>query len=94
MDLASSIHNTWKQEIIIKSIIWNTIITIFKEEKNIDITSYLVSIKLKWANILVKTNKPIINTELYLLSSKIASQSKKKIKNLWLVSRDFEIKFL
>ena len=94
MDLAKSIRSSWKAEIIIQSIIWNTIIEIFKSKKNIDITSYLVSIKLKWENILVKTNKPIINTELYNYSEEIKKVSLSKIKKLWLEYKDFEIKFL
>lgn len=94
MDLGKSIRSSWKTEIIIQSIIWNTIIEIFKSKKNIDITSYLVSIKLKWENILIKTNKPIINTELYNYSEEIKKTSSNKIKKLWLNYRDFEIKFL
>jgi hypothetical protein len=103
MELWNSIRSSWKTEVIIQSIIWNTIIEIFKEKKNtpwkkspggIDITSYLVSIKLKWENILVKTNKPIINTELYNYSEEIKKASSEKIKRLWLNYRDFEIKFL
>ena len=64
------------------------------QKKNIDITSYLVSIKLKWENILVKTNKPIINNELYLYSEEIKKISKQKIEKIWLSYWDFEIKFL
>jgi len=94
MDLAKSIRSSWKTEIIIQSIIWNTIIEVFKEKRNIDITSYLVSIKLKWENILVKTNKPIINNELYLYSEEIKKISKNKIEKIWLSYWDFEIKFL
>lgn len=94
MELWNSVRKLGKQEIIIQSIIWNTIIEIFKEKKNIDITPYLVSIKLKWENILVKTNKPIINTELYLISEEIKKISTNKINKIWLNYRDFEIKFL
>jgi hypothetical protein len=36
-----------KKEVFIKSIMWNSIIEVFKDEKNIDITSYLVSIQLR-----------------------------------------------
>ena len=77
-----------------QSIIWNTIIEIFKNKKNIDITKYLVSIKLKWENILVKTNKPIINTELYFINEEIKEVSKEKLQKLWLNFIDFEIKYL
>jgi hypothetical protein len=36
-----------KQEVFIKSTIWNSIIEVFNDEKNIDITDYLVSIQLR-----------------------------------------------
>ncbi len=94
MDIWNSIRRSWKAELIIQSIIWNTIIDIFQSEKNIDIEKYLVSIKLKWENILVKTNKPIINTELYLLNNEIKKASQNKIEKLWLYKTDFEIKYL
>jgi len=94
MDLASAINRAWKQEVIIQSIIWNTIIEIFKTKKNIDITSYLVSIKLKAEFVLIKTNKPIINTELYNYSEEIKKVSLSKIKKLWFNYREFDIKFL
>ena len=93
MQLWDSIRKMWNEETIIKSIIWNTIIEIFKSEKNMDITSYLVSIKLMWEAILVKTNKPIINSELYLLNEKIKKASKDKLKKLGLRLKDFEIKY-
>jgi len=94
MDLGKSIRSSWKAEIIIQSIIWNTIIEIFKEKKKMDLTAYLVSIKLKWENVLVKTNKPIINTELYNYSEEIKKVSLSKIKKLWIKYKEFELKFL
>ena len=45
-----------KQEVFVKSTMWNSIIDVFKEEKNIDITDYLVSIQLRWSTILIKTS--------------------------------------
>ena len=94
MQIGDSIRRSWKQEVIIQSIIWNTILDIFKRKKNIDIEKYLVSIKLKGGNILVKTNKPLINTELYLLNEEIKKASQDKLKKLWLYKTDFEIKYL
>ncbi len=94
MEIANSIRRSWKEEVIIQSIIWNTIIEIFEQEKKIDIKKYLVSIKLKWENILVKTNKPIINTELYLLNEQIKKVSQDKFKKLWLYKINFDIKYL
>ena len=94
MDIGSSIRRSWKQEIIIQSIIWNTLISIFKRDKHIDIKPYLISIKLKWDNILVKTNKPIINAELYSINNIIQKESQDKLKKLWLNLPLFTIKYL
>ena len=94
MDLGNSIRKTWKEDVIIKSIIWNVILSIFKEKKKIDIEKYLVSIKLKWENILIKTNKAMINTELYLINDEIKKASQDKLKKLWLLKTDFNIKYL
>ncbi len=94
MDLAKSIKKSWKQDVIIQSIIWNTIIAVFLREKNIDITPYMISIKCRGDTVLVKTLKPIINVELYNISHLIVSESEQKIKALWLGFQDFEMKFL
>ena len=83
-----------KQEIYIKSTMWNTIIEVFKNEKNMDITSYMISIQLRGKTVLVKTNKPIINTEALMLDDKIKGVFSEKIKKMWIKFYDFEIKYL
>jgi DNA-directed RNA polymerase len=83
-----------KQEIYIKSMMWNSVIEVFKNEKNIDITKYMVSIQLRWKTVLVKTNKPIINTEAILLDDKIKKVFSEKIKSIWIKFYDFELKYL
>lgn len=83
-----------KRELFIKTSMWNTIIEIFKSEKNIDITSYLVSIQIRWKTLLIKTNKPIINTEALILDDKIKLLFSKKINMLWIKFYDFEIKYI
>ncbi|PID87588.1 hypothetical protein CSB07_00510 [Candidatus Gracilibacteria bacterium] len=94
MDLAKSIKNTGKEEVIIKSIVWNTIIGEFLKEKNIDITEYLVSISINKKTISVKTFNPLINSELLFIENKIKEESIKKITKLGLKFCDFEIKFI
>jgi len=76
-----------------KSIIYNTIIEVFLENKKIDIKSYLISINEVWNIFLVKTTKPIINAELYLLNEKIKEKSLNKLKKMWFKFLDFEIKY-
>ena len=90
MELNISIE---KQEVFIKSIMWNSVIEVFKVEKNIDITNYMTSIRLIWKTILIKTNKPIINTELLMYDNKIKELFSEKIKKMWIKFHDFELKY-
>jgi len=83
-----------KQEVFIKSTMWNSIIEVFKIEKNIDITDYLVSIQLRWNTILVKSNKPIINTEALLLDDKIKEKFELKIKKIGINFNNYELKYI
>lgn len=83
-----------KQEVFIKSIMWNTVIEVFKSEKNIDITSYMISIQLRWKTVLIKTNKPIINTEALMYDDKIKSLFSLKIKKIWIKFYDYELKYI
>lgn len=93
LNLSESLKKSWREEVIIKSIIWNTVILEFKKEKEFDITSSLVSIRLKNNIIFIKTTKPIINSELSLIEKEIKKESLKKISKLWLKFWDFDIKF-
>lgn len=83
-----------KQEVFIKSTIWNSIIEVFKIEKNMDITKYMISVQIRWKTILIKTNKPIINTEALMLDDKIKDIFSKKIKKIWIKFYDFDLKYI
>ena len=76
-----------------KSIIFNTIIEVFLEQKKIDIKPYLISVSEIWNIFLVKTTKPIINTELYLLNENIKKACLKKLNKLWFKFIEFDIKY-
>jgi len=78
---------------IIKSIIYNTIIEVFKTEKNIDLSNYLSSIILNWKTILIKTNKPLINSELILLNDKTIKKITEKFKRMNFNFSWYEIKY-
>ena len=83
-----------KKEVFIKSMMWNSVIEVFKSEKNMDITSYMISVQLRWKTILIKTNKPIINTEALILDDKIKEVFSGKIKKLWIKFYDFDLKYI
>lgn len=93
MQINKSINKRNLNELVIKSSVWNSIIEVFKDTKKLDITPYLVSIQLKWNTILVKTLKPIINTELLILNDKIIKKVEEKFKKIWIRFEDFEIRY-
>jgi len=84
----------WREEVIIKSILWNSIIEVFNAEKNIDITPYLISIRLNAKVVFVKTTNPLINTELLLLDQKIKKLFLEKLNKVWIKFYDFELKYI
>jgi len=94
MEIWEWIKRKWRDLVVIKSIIRTTIIWIFKQEKNIDLTSYLISINIRWKTIIIKTNKPIINSQLLLFDNKIKEESQKKITKIWLKFDYEEIKYI
>lgn len=94
MKLTTSINKKNLNELVIKSSIWNSIIEVFKQEKNMDITPYLVSIQIKWNRIIIKTNKTILNAELLMLSDKINQRISEKLKKIWLRFEEFEIRYI
>lgn len=86
--------NEKKTELFIKTSLWNSIIEVFLKEKNIDMSSYLVSIQIKNQTLLIKTNNPLINSELNLFYDKIIFSFQNKIKNIDLKNYIFDIKFI
>ncbi len=82
------------EEQTIKSILWKTIIDEFKEIKNIDISTYLISISISWNTIFLKTNKPLINKEISLIENIILEKFSWKIKKIGINRPSFEIRYL
>ncbi len=93
MLISEILNKKWLSDTTKKSIIYNTIIEVFLEHKKIDIKSYLISIKEVWNIFLVKTTKPIINTELYLLNVEIKEKSLNKLNKIGFKFVNFDIKY-
>lgn len=93
MEISKNSLSRHLSDTLLKSVIFNTIIEVFKNEKKIDIKNYLISVKQVNNIFLVKTTKPIINNELYLLNEIIEKSCKNKLKKMWFNLMDFEIKY-
>lgn len=94
MYLPTSINKKNLNEITIKSLVWNSIIEIFKQKKDMDITPYLVSIQIRSKVIVVKVNKPIVKSEILLLEDNIIKEVENKFKKIGIKFYDFEIKYV
>lgn len=94
MDIGDSIRRKNRETVVIKSIVWKTIVDIFKEKKAIDITDFIISITFRGSVIFVKTNKPTINYELLNIQDTIKNETQIKLKKIWIVIKDMEIRFL
>lgn len=91
--LLKSLNKTWKADQILSSIIYKSIIGDFLEIKKIDITVYVISVKMRWNVILIKTNKPILNTELLSIENILVKNISSKLNNIWIIIKDIKLRF-
>ena len=82
MDLLSAINRSGQSDTILKTLVWNSIKEVFQQEKNIDVTPYLLSVIIKKNLYIIKTNKPVINSEAYLIVDKIHEKIFEKMKKV------------
>lgn len=90
--LLRSLNKTWKQNQILSSIIWNQVINFFKENKNIDITNYIISIKILSQVIIIKTQKPIINSQILENKQKILNKIHDSFEKIWIKNKNLDLK--
>lgn len=94
MDLLTAINTSGKRDIIVKSLVWNSVIATFQEEKGIDIASYLISIALKKDAIIIKTNKPVVNSQGNILSDIIKEKVSEKLEKIGVKYKEFQLRFV
>lgn len=81
-----------KRAIILKSTLWNTIGEVFLEKKNIDITTFISSIRLEKNILFIKFSKPLMKAEISLYLDIIEEQFYKKVKKMWIDVWGLQIK--
>ena len=89
--LLKSLGKTWKQNQVIASIIYKSIKDDFLELKKIDITPYIISIQVRDHIIIVKTNKPILNSEIKHIEDIIIKNILQKLENIWIHMKNLEL---
>lgn len=93
MDIGNWLRRTGREGKVIQSTVWNTIIALYKQKTGRDVTPYLESISLSWDTILVKTKKPIINTELSYIQDEIQLSCSEKFAKLGIKLKNMKYKF-
>ena len=73
MDIGNAIRRAGREDITIRSVLANTISEIYSHEVIIE------SVKIHGSKIMIKTGKPLINSELSLLSEDIKKASLQKL---------------
>lgn len=91
--LTKSLNKSWKSDVVVKSIVYNTLIDFFIKEKNIDIKKYIKWINKKWNIIIVKTWKSILNTEIINYKWVIENTVKEKLEKIWIKINKIDIIF-
>lgn len=89
--LLKSLIKTWKQNQVITSIIFKSIIDDFLRIKKIDISEFLISIQLKWNLIILKTNKPILNAEIMMIQDVLVKNITQKLENIGVKIKELQI---
>lgn len=89
--LLKSLGKTWKQNQVIASIIYKSIKDDFLELKKIDITPYIISIQVRDNIIILKTNKPILNSEIKHIENIIIKNILQKLENIWIHMKNLEL---
>jgi len=83
----------FKEEIIMKSLLWNSVVEIFSTEKQIELTEKLISIKKSGNIFRITTNNPLLNQEFLFLDQKIKDLFANKLKKIWLDLENIQVKY-
>lgn len=91
--LAMSLSKSWKQNQVISSLVWKTIVEEYKRIKNIDIHSFIISVKVHDTWIIIHTGKTILNTELYYFNEIFEQKIAQKLTLIGIEKKNLKLKF-
>lgn len=93
MDIANhKFFSHQKKEAILKSLLWNSVLEIFKEEKNIDLSEQIISIKKSEKSFRITTNNPLLQQEFLYIENDISEVFHKKLSKMWITWEIYKIK--
>ncbi|MCP4524160.1 MAG: hypothetical protein GY828_08130 [Candidatus Gracilibacteria bacterium] len=85
MKITQNLLSQQKQEAIIKSLLWKTVIDIFQKKKQFDITESLVSVKIVGKKFTLTVNNPLLVHELHMLEKEISTLFIQKLTNVGII---------
>ncbi len=89
--LLKSLGKTGKQNQVVSSMIYKSIIHDFLEIKKIDITDFIISIKIEQNIIILKTSKPILNSEILHIEDILLKNINLKLTQIWIHMKDLQL---
>lgn len=92
MDVTQSLKRLGKLESVLRSLVFKSVVDVFNEKKQIDISSKIISVTQKNNTFYIKTQNPMINTELELLFPEIQKSIREKWKVMWVEMRECELR--
>lgn len=82
-----------KKAVIMKSTLWNTLITVFKQERDINIELFIGAISIKNNIFFVSYTKPILKAETEFFQEEIQKTFAQKLEKMWISSEEIIIKY-
>ncbi len=92
MKILEALQRRGKSPVVLKSIFWKTVISEFQEQKNMDVEPYLVSSTLRGNIFFIKTNNPLINSEIMMLEWEILEKFHTKIEKMWISGEKYSMR--
>ncbi len=89
MDIWNALRRAGREDITIRAVLAKTIGDVYNHEVIIE------SVKIHGKKIIIKTGKPLINSELQMLEWRIKELSIKKLKDMWIkITQDVKFRFV
>jgi hypothetical protein len=89
MDIGNALRRAGREDITIRAVLAKTISEVYWREV------LILSVKIHGTKIIIKTWKPLINSELFLLGEDIKKASLQKLDDMWIkLSTDITFRFV
>lgn len=89
--IVASLGRTKKTKSVESGIVFDVVKKVFFDKKGIDIHPYIISTQVDGNRIIIKTQKPLINSELLILEPEIKKALYERFQSIGLKKKEFVI---